>query len=457
MKLATLDGRRFNLSCLVGIVLSVVALMAPHAYGFTIQDAVQVAIRTHPTVQAARELRRVADQGVRQARAGFFPTIDLRASGGWARTNNSTTRGRSNRIGTESQSRNLWRGESSLTASQMIWDAGSTRNLSDSAHARAGVSAYQVLDVSESIGLRVITAYLGVIRARRLHALARTNVDRHIEIRDKIKIQVDSGAGNASDLDQAEGRLSSVEATLVQLVGGIRDSEAAYLEAVGEAPNGELVLPNVSPELLPQTSEDAVRWAVESNPALQAAIKNVEAQRGSYEATQGSMRPRFSFDVTGSRNENSGGATGSGNDLAGLLVMTYNVFRGGADLAAHRAAAALLTEAKHREFETRRLVEQNTRVSYTAYRMALQRVPVLKTQVGSTEQALEAYYEEFAVGRRTLLDLLDVEGEVFAARSAHTDAEISVLQSHYTLLVVVGRLLKAIDVAVGEEAQLPEN
>tara|TARA_Y100001934_G_scaffold280078_1_gene385733 strand:- start:207 stop:1586 length:1380 start_codon:yes stop_codon:yes gene_type:complete len=440
-----------------GVVIAVsVALVTPEVHAFSLEDAVQQAIRTHPTVQAARELRRAADEGVKQARAGFFPSLDARAAGGWARTNNSTTRARSNRQPTESQSRNLYRGESSLTGSQMLWDGWSTRNLTDSARARVGSSAYQVLDAGEVIGIRAAASYLGMVRAKRLYDLAVTNVERHEEVRDKIKIQVDSGGGNAADLDQAEGRLSFAEATLVQFTGGLRDAEAAYFEAIGQPPEDELVLPVVSPDVLPQNSEDTVEQAVDSNPTLQAAIENVTAQRKSYDATLAAFRPRFSFDVTGNRNENVGGSPGSSNDFAALLTMTYNIFRGGGDKASRRAAAALLAEAQAREIETRRLIEQNARVNYTAYWMAWQRVPVLKSQVESTEQALDAYYEQFALGKRTLLDLLDVEGEVFNARSALTDAEITVLQTHYSLLAATGRLLSSLNVAVGEEAQLPE-
>ena len=438
-----------------GLLAVSVVFTAPETYAFSVEDAVQLAIRTHPIVQAARELRRAADEGVKQARAGFFPTLDARAAHGWARTNNSTTRARSNRQPTESQSRNLWRSESSLTSSQMLWDGWLTRNLADSARARVGASAYQVLDSGELIGLRAVAAYLGTIRAKRLYELALNNVERHEEVRDKIKIQVDSGGGNAADLDQAKGRLSFAEATLVQFTGGLRDAEAAYFEAVGEPPDQDLVLPVVAPDVLPESSEDAVGQAFDSNPTLQASIENVKAQRKSYDATLASFRPRFSFDVSGSRNQDVGGSPGSSNDFAALLTMTYNIFRRGGDRASRRATAALLAEAQQREIETRRLIEQNTRVSYTAYWMAWRRLPVLKSQVESTEQALDAYYEQFALGKRTLLDLLDVEGEVFNARSSLTDADITVLQSHYSLLAATGRLLNVVDVAVGEEAQLP--
>ena len=312
-----------------------------------------------------------------------------------------------------------------------------------------------MLDAGELIGLRAVAAFLGVIRAQRLVDLAQTNVERHQEVAEKIKIQVDSGGGNAADLDQAEGRLSFAEATLVAITGGLRDAESAFLEVIGEPPDETLVLPIVSPDVLPQDSEDAVKQAFDSSPTLLASIENVKAQRESFEATQASFRPRFSFDVSGSRNENVGGSPGSSNDFAALVVMTYNIFRGGADRASRRAAGALLPEAEQREIETRRLIEQNARVSYTGYWTSSQRVLVLKSQVESTEKALDAYYEQFALGRRTLLDLLDVEGEVFNARSALTDGEMSVLQSHHTLLAATGRLLNVLDVAAGDEARIP--
>ena len=65
-----------------GLLAVSVVFTAPETHAFSIEDAVQLAIRTHPIVQAARELRRAADEGVKQARAGFFPTLDARAAHG---------------------------------------------------------------------------------------------------------------------------------------------------------------------------------------------------------------------------------------------------------------------------------------------------------------------------------------------------------------------------------------
>ncbi len=97
------------------------------------------------------------------ARAGFLPTLDARLAAGGARTNNSSTRARTGR---GHNSVNLWRGESSLTMSQLLFDGEATENAFSLAKAQADASEFRVLDASEQIGLRAVIAYLDVSRTR---------------------------------------------------------------------------------------------------------------------------------------------------------------------------------------------------------------------------------------------------------------------------------------------------
>ena len=116
-------------------VTCVFAMAAPEARAFVLEDAVQLAIRTHPTVQAARELRCAAPPtraSNRRAPGSFRRSMPVPPRAGPAPTTRRRAR-EANRTARESQSRNLYRGESSLTASQMLWDGWLTRNLTDSA------------------------------------------------------------------------------------------------------------------------------------------------------------------------------------------------------------------------------------------------------------------------------------------------------------------------------------
>lgn len=129
--------------------------------------------------------------------------------------------------------------------------------------------------------------------------------------------------------------------------------------------------------------------------------------------------------------------------------MTYNLYRGGGDTARRRQTLALVAEAQQREGEIRRLVEQAIRVSYNAYQIASDRIPVLESHVGSSKRALDAYYEQFNLGERILLDVLNVENEVFGARSNLVNGQFAVLTGFYRILASTGRLLQSLDVAAG--------
>lgn len=433
----------------LGALLAVLPALPASAQ--TLGEAVEIAIRTHPTVLAAQASSRAAGFGIREARGGFFPTIDLRAGGGYARSDNSTTRARPSRAPGSGQSDDYFRGESSLILQQMIYDAFETQNRVEGAGARAGAADFSVLAAGEVIGLRAVAAYLGVLRDRETLALAEANVAQHREVVEKIQIGVDAGGNNVADLDQAKGRLALTEAQRAQLVGRLRDSETAYLEAVGDAP-ANVSRPVIALDMMPGDMDMAVAAAVETNPQLNAAREAARATGFDAEAAEAPFQPRFALQLQGSRNENAGGSPGPNNDASALVVMTYNLYRGGADTAKLGAAKARRMEAQQREYETRRTVEQTTRVAWSAYTAASERVPQFESQVKLTDAALSAYYEQFQLGKRTLLDVLNGENEVFQARSALVDAEIALMIARHQVLAATGRLLATYKLSAADSA-----
>ena len=430
--------------------LTVVLVLGLPGLGWAIslEDAVQLAIRTHPTVLAAKEVRRSADAGIREARAGFRPSFDVRVAGGFSDTNNSSTRTRLGRTPTSPQGDQFGRGESSMLFVQPLFDGFDSRNRTQAAAARFDAAGSRVVDSSESIGLRALTAYLNVVRGQELVELAETNVERHTDIVDQIRIQVEGGGGSAADLDQASGRLALATSTLLQLRGNLRQGEAAYLEAVGQ-PVDTLVLP-FDPDLpVPDQVDEALAAAVGNNPTLVAAAEETRARAKDAQAARAPFLPRVTLEVEGSRSQNIGGVSGPNNEATAMVVLNLNIFQGGAKSARLDAARARLSETRLRESETRRSVEQNVRNSYAAFLTARERIPVLESHVDSSERALEAYAQQFILGRRTLLDVLNVENEAFGAKASLLNEQINELLSQYRILTALGRLLDTLGVAVG--------
>ncbi len=428
--------RPIGLAALSAIFL---AASAPSAIADSLEDAAEKAVRTHPTVMAARAFKDSAGENVGQARAGFYPTIDFRGTSGYARTNNSTTRG----TGGHSQaSAFMWRGESSLTFSQMLWDGQATSNTVGAAEARVDVSRYGVLNAGEQVGLRAVSSYLDLDRNRELVQLAGENVVVHQRLVDDVKLKAESGGGNQADVNQAEARLALAGATVDQFKGTLRDAEAAYLEVIGERP-GETVRPPIpAVDAVPVDVDSAVKVAMGNSPTVNTAVANVAAMKKELASARASLMPRLSLDLGGVRNENAGGVKGPNNDFTAQLVLTYNLFRGGGDGARIRSTSALMREATLRELEARRTVEATTRFSYHALMTARDRLPTLRDHVSASEKVVKAFTEQFKLGKRSLLDLLDVEGELFQAKGALINGEVALMVAHYRVLATMGELRK---------------
>ena len=409
------------------------------AFADSLADATEKAVRSHPTVMAARAFKDSAGENVDLARSGYFPTIDFRGTSGYARTNNSTTRG----VGGHSQaSAFMWRGESSLTFSQLLWDGSGTSHRVGAAEARVDVSRFGVLNAGEQVGLRAVSSYLDLDRNRELVRLAGQNVTTHEKLVADVKLKAKSGGGNEADVNQAEARLALAEATVDQFKGTLKDAEAAYLEVIGERPGDTVRPPLPAAEALPADVDDAVRVAMTNSPTVNTAVANVAAMKKELASARASLMPRFSLDLGGVRNENAGGAKGPNNDFTAQLVMTYNLFRGGGDAARIRSTSALLREATLREMEARRTVAATTRFSYHALITARDRLPTLRDHVSASDKVVKAFTEQFKLGKRSLLDLLDVEGELFQARGARVNGEVALMVAHYRVLAIMGELRK---------------
>ena len=75
--------------------------------------------------------------------------------------------------------------------------------------------------------------------------------------------------------------------------------------------------------------------------------------------------------------------------------------------------------------------------------------------VGGDVDRLDAFKDEYHIGRRTLLDLLNMENEFKAAKMAKTESSYSYLIAYYRIAQATGALLHEFDTGVRQEVGLP--
>ncbi len=438
------------------------AIAPRDAAAITLEESVQLAVRTHPTVMAAVSVKHAADKVVDEARSEFFPHIDGRASTGFERSRTPGTIGRAANNIVLPTGRTPGKGtvdmmntSSNITLRQMLFDGFETINRTRAARVRTKVANYQVHDAQELIALRAAQAYISVVRSREIVALAEENVQTHVEVLNDVRLRAQQGGGSIADVRQAETRLALAQTRLTELRGDMRDAETDFIEAVGITPEA-MDQPEVPESALPASMEDAVEAALASNPAVLAAITTVDARRTDVTASKGVFWPRVDAELSAEANQNVQGSRGPERFMRAFAVARWNLFSGGGHLARTRRLAELAGEAVQLEAETKRLISEQMRTDFNAYRVAVDRLPTLEDRVLAADQVVVAYRQQFQLGQRTLLDVLDTENELFEARVALVTGESDVLDGSYRVLSTIGVLGTTLGMPAEEMMQAGE-
>ena len=412
-----------------------VLLAAGAGQAETVKEAVERALASNPEALTAEANRRAAGQGLNQARGGFFPTLDLRAEGGPEYTKSPIFSG----------SRSLNRRDGSLTLRQYLFDGFQVTYEVERQTSLVSSATWKVAETRLSLTQRVVNAYLDVLRNEELVRLARETVKAHEAHVEKTRLRLTQGVGPKADVQQAEGRLALATATLVNQEGDLRESRTAYFRLVGRMPEAPVKPPSPS-GALPPSIKQALEKAAAEHPTLKAAQSDVDAAESAAAGSKGTLVPRLDLELNADHNVDVSGIAGTRNDASAQLVMRYNLFRGGADLARTRQLAELQRSAEETLNNARRVVEEEVGRSWTALNTAREALTHLAQRARFSAEVLEAYRSQFELGRRTLIDLLNAENELFQAKSGLSNGEYAVLQSEHRVLASTGELVGVLGV-----------
>src|SRR5574343_400343 len=416
----------------------------------SIRDAAQQAVLNSPEVTSKLHAFRAADEEIGVARGGYFPRVDFTAGVG-----------REDLRQPSAKDADYTRRGYALSLNQMLFDGFFTRNEVRRLDKARLVRYYELLDASEVTALEAGRAYLDVLRYRHLVDLAKDNYVQHKGTYDQIQKRVKSGVGRRVDLEQAGSRLELAEINLVTETANLHDVSARYQRLVGQRPGDRLDAPAVLSAAFPSDAKSAIGTLYKSNPQLLGASENIEASQYEIYTRRAAYSPKFDFRARTDQTWNYLGADGLRDYKVAELVMTWNLFNGGSDRAREKQSM----EKKHLAFDLREKACRDTRqtllIAYNDVLRLKRQSTHYANQVALLEKTRDAYRDQFNVGQRSLLDLLDTENELLNARrsavNADTDLTLAYMRTYAGMGVLLEQLgLRRLDVPTPEQSELAE-
>jgi outer membrane protein TolC len=277
----------------VVLVIALLLLVLPYSAGaedvinksevLNLKRCVEIALQKHPDIIAATGEVEVNQSRIGQAKANYYPQVDLLSGYKKYSPVSKTSNNSLNEYST------------SATLKQKIYDFGKTSTEVDIQTLNREATTSDLRNIKEMVVLNVKQAYYGFLQAKQNRDVADETVkqfDQHLQ---QAKGFYETGTKPKFDVTKAEVDLSNAKLNLIKAANALRIAKVVLDNAMG-IPNAPEY--TIEDALLYQkyniTLKDAIDKAYENRPDLKSLITKKNAAESSIELAKKGYYPTLS-------------------------------------------------------------------------------------------------------------------------------------------------------------------
>tara|TARA_R110002072_G_scaffold9130_2_gene44815 strand:+ start:2166 stop:3596 length:1431 start_codon:yes stop_codon:yes gene_type:complete len=399
----------------------------------TLADALVSAYNHSGLLEQNRAVLRAADEDVAIVGATLKPVLSWSAALAQSFGTTSTSlRGAAVTFSTERLSMTI-----SLIGQLLLYDFGASQYRIEAAKETVLATRGTLLNIEQTILLRAVRAYMGVIEASEFVALRKNNqrlVTQELRAaRDRFEV----GEVTRTDVALAEAQLAQARSGLAGAEGDYLRAVEEFRNAVGRKP-GRLSppprLPNVDGNV-----ESAKALAVRRHPLMNAAQHQVAAAELLIKAGEADMEPKVSLTGQYGLTENFGSPDYNRTGSVGV-ELSQTIYGGGRLSAQVRKSMAQRDAQRSNLYVVTLDIRQNVGNAYASLTSARAVLEASERQIRAARIAFRGLREEATLGARTTLEVLTAEQSLLDAESSQVSARSSLYVAAYTVLASTGQL-----------------
>ncbi|MGD8909453.1 MAG: TolC family outer membrane protein [Chromatiales bacterium] len=397
----------------------------------------ELALRNDPQLQVAKEQLNAARESKSLARSQLLPTIGLGATYDAVSGDIKTLSG-------NPVDRSVDYDESGigLNLTQPIYrrDRFVQLKQADStiAQAEAQFAAAEI-----DLMVRSTTAYFNILSAEddlRVAKAEREATGRQLE---QAQQRFDVGLIAITDVHEAQAAFDAARAAEIAAENDLDNAWEALFEIIGPQPKSILAKLGDGLRLNPPVPKDLQSWsdtAQQENFSILAANANLEVLNQEVQVSRSGHYP--TLDLVGGYNvSRSDSESATEADLGTIgLELQVPIYTGGAVSAQTRQALANYRAAQQSLDQTRRAVNRQVRDAFRGVLSSISQVEALKAATVSAQSALESTQAGYEVGTRTIVDVLNVQRNLFSSQRDYLNSRYGYIINGLSLKSAAGNL-----------------
>jgi len=410
----------------------------------TLNTAIQATFANHHALRVAQEQYIAAQHNKRVVQSGYGPSITMYTSADKKLSNSSKTR-----VNGKTTTATLGL-DSSIVLDQMLWDGFATRSRVASSDAQLRGSKFSLSNTTESLAFTTLNALNQAQLSLAVLELTKGNVARHKEIIIRANERVNYGLDTIADLSKAKSRLAQAQITLITSKASLKNAKKILVRLTA-LPEPTEFAPIPEPTQYYDSSEQALNVAITNNPALANLKTNIDAATGAKKLAESAYSPQANLSLSADYNTQHDAPNSSyDKSLTALGSGQWNVFNSGADSANVSAREANLLQNQailKNSIDQMKLDIENAMTTLAA---AHEQFKYWTEAVGYNKTTLTMYTDQFMLGERTLLDVLNAENELYSSQvQAITNKSQTILLA-YRILLLTGEFLPSLAIPTND-------
>jgi adhesin transport system outer membrane protein len=433
-------------TALIGTTAAAAVLLAAPAFALTLEEATRIALESNPEIGQAAENREAIEFELRQALGLYLPRVDAEASAGAQLLSNPSRRA----AGIDDEP--LYPAEVGVTATYDIFDGGFRQSEANRQAARIDGASFRVLERSEFIALQIARLYFEIVLQQRIIDLSRQNVAFHETTLGSVESAVSSGRLTEADRQQAQERLNASRARVSEATELLEAAKIEFYKYVG-VPFSDPKMPGRVGDDLPESLDVAIAAGRINNPRVLLAGADIDAAAAVVEQSKSGLAPKLTLDARASAGNDLGGTNGWQGNAQARLTFKMNIFDGGIKDAEVQESIRRESEATLVLHQVHREVEEAVRISWDRMHRQSELVAAYQAQLAASSGLVDSYEEQFGVGQRSLLDVLDAQNTRYNVQVLFETSQFSVRFAEYRLMAASGLLLRFLSLEAPRQSE----
>jgi outer membrane protein len=306
------------------------------------------------------------------------------------------------------------------------------------AQAEAQYAAAQI-----DLMVRSTSAYFLVLAAEDDLRVAKSETEATGRQLEQAQQRFDVGLIAITDVHEAKAAYDGARASEIASENNLDNAWEALFEIIGPGSKTQLAILGDGLELLPPNPNDLKEWsdtAQQQNFEIIANQSSLETVRQEIEIRRSGHYP--SLDLVGGYNVNrsDNDSTTEANIVSIGLELSVPLYTGGLVTAQTEQAWANFRAAQQQLDQTRRAVNRQVRDAFRGVLSSISRVGALKAATVSAKSALESTEAGYEVGTRTIVDVLNVQRNLFSSQRDYLGSRYEYILNGLALKSAAGNL-----------------